>query len=245
MSKKALSFVVFFLSLVFIAGSFTYPVYSCDSANTLPKGKSSVEVDWERIRYRNGDLDIYNHNYFYYGITDNLQLKLVQPFLNQQNAATGAIYNGRADTTLQFNYRFQNETKTRPGLAVELYTDFNNARDLPSAAGHGDYGITFVMSKNFTDKFEGEFNLCHQINTPTHINQINYESALQTKITDNILLRCEYRGKAFMNNTNWSELYLFPGFQFNEHIYFAPKYVVGLNDDSPKNHYILDLVINF
>lgn len=243
--QKNARIVLFFFMLIFLLGGFNYPAYSCDSAATLNKGRTALEIDWERIRYRNGDLDIYNHYYLYYGLADNLMLKLVVPFLVRQDAATGSVYNGKADTTLQFNYRFKDETKTAPALMVEVYKDFNNSRNIPSIAGTGDYGVTFVMSKNFDALTEGEFNLAHQINAPSHNNQINYEAALQRYIGKSVFLRCEYRGKSFMNNNNWSELYVFPGIRFTPNFYFAPKYVFGLTDTSPKNHAILDLVINF
>lgn len=240
MLKKVLTAVYLAAIILFAAAGFVQPASACTSANTLNKNQFAIEIDYERIRNRDCSLEVYQHLYLYYGVTDHLMFYVIQPW-RQLTTPTGVYTHGKADTAAIFKYRFKDETPTSPALALKPYVDFNNAGDIPAIVGTGDYGLWLIASKYLGKGYFGEINVGYEVDFPSYINQFRYEAALEKTITKNFHLRCEFLGHSYTNNTNVAEAVVFPIFlSTDQKFFFAPKYQFSLNNNSPRNHIIFD-----
>lgn len=110
-----------------------YGVFSTFSAESLPSGKSGLEVGFERSLKP----DFYRiTNQFGYGFTDSIEFDITVPYVIGYNSVSGF-----EDMSIGLKHRFFDEGKYGPSVAYLLTASLNSGRSDFSTEGSVGAGI--------------------------------------------------------------------------------------------------------
>lgn len=247
MSTKKKQIVYFFFVLTFFF-SFIAPVFSADDAGTLKKGQFTVESDYEIVNNKNGDQNRINYYYLRYGIANNLQIEVSKSYKNivSKNGPSTWI---TGDTAGKLKYRFQNETKRSPALALQANWDLDDGgSSTPSHYLLQDYGLEFIATKHLAPDLDLHTNLGYQVNDddPANLNFMGYAVTLYKPFfKDKMSIEAGVQGISYPSAPGLLEAQVCTVYNFNSNVCLEFDYTWGLNKPAPINHYQLDFSVNF
>ena len=241
--KQMLFFFIFILLL-----SSILPVFSADDAGTLKKGKFTAESDYEIVNNKNGDQNRINYYFLRYGIADNLQIEVSKSY-KKIVSKDGSSTSLTGDTAGKLKYRFQNETKRSPALALQANWDLDDGgTSTPSHYLLQDYGLEFIATKHLAPDLDLHTNLSYQVNDndPANLNYIGYAVSLYKPFFKNKMsIEAGVQGLSYPTTSGSLEAQICTVYNFSKDVSLEFDYTWGLNDPAPINHYKLDFSVNF
>lgn len=129
------------------AVSLAYRPFATEDAGVAGKGVAQLELSWDRVWWRNGDVEHVLLMVPIYGFTDRLEVSAEIPYL-VHDPADDQSHHGIGDITLVGKFLVLQETGARPALALKGIVKMNSGNQKRSlGSGDWDVGAAVAASK--------------------------------------------------------------------------------------------------
>jgi len=202
-------------------------VFSTFSAESLQKNKSSLEILAERSK----GPDFYRFSLkTAYGISDKLEFNLTVPYVYHYFDEK----NGLEDIAAGFKYRFYDEAKYGPSMAILLNASIPSGDHEISSDGR--VGIGIIISKRI-GPFNGHLNIFYEKPGDARLKDeisllggVEFSAAHNFKILSEIIVKKSY----YSHDTNQIEARFGYRIKTTDYIYTTFGAGLGINNRSPE-----------